>query len=138
MTFDEILERITITPAGCWEFSGAHLPSGYGSVRFNGRTHVLHKLMWEQKHGPVTQGLQLDHLCRNRGCCNPDHVEPVTQKVNLLRGIGFAAVNSRKTHCDHGHEYTPINTYTSPAGDRRCRTCRKENRRKHYLKSRAA
>ena len=84
MTFDEILTRIEKRDNGCWEWRGAHLASGYGSVRFNGSARVVHRIIWEHHHGqPIPDGLQIDHLCRNRGCCNPEHLEAVTQTENL-------------------------------------------------------
>lgn len=69
--------------------------------------------------------LELDHLCRNRRCCRPDHLEPVTHKENVLRGMAPSAINARKTHCKRGHEFTAENIYPSPDGVRRCRECRR-------------
>lgn len=73
--------------------------------------------------GPIPEGMDLDHTCRNRGCVNPEHLEPVTTQVNTLRGIGPTAENARKTHCKHGHPLEGDNLYVDPEGKRKCRAC---------------
>lgn len=119
---------------GCDLWLGAKT-SGYGriNVRDDGRLVQCraHVLAWEWKNGSVPEGLHLDHFlfpgaCIGPSCCNPDHVKPVTQRQNVLRGSGPPAVNARKTHCVRGHEYTPDTTYYRPNGHRACRTCRNE------------
>jgi hypothetical protein len=82
-----------------------------------------HRVAFEWLVGPVPKGLVLDHLCRNRGCVNPSHLEPVTQQVNTLRGAGPAARNANKAHCKWGHEFTPENTGVDKRGKRWCKTC---------------
>lgn len=77
--------RISIAESGCWEWTGALIASGYGSIRVNDRGLVAHRFAWELLRGPIPDGLQVDHLCMNRKCCNPDHLEPVTQAENLRR-----------------------------------------------------
>lgn len=108
----------------CWNWTAGTLTSGYGSFRINNRAHVAHRYAYEQLVGPIPPGLTLDHLCRNRRCVNPAHLEPVTLATNVLRGLSAPAINARKTHCSRGHEYTPENTYTTPVGHRGCRECR--------------
>ena len=105
---------------GCWVWQRSVRGDGYGQLWLVGdRRPLAHRY-----------GLQLDHLCRNRGCVNPAHLEPVTRKENVLRGVGFAAQNARKTHCPRGHEYDEANTYLRPGrGSRHCRTCDREKRR---------
>ena len=96
--------------------------TGYGSLSRAGRTLLAHRVAYEQMVGPIPEGLTLDHLCRNRACVNPDHLEPVTMRVNVLRGVGFAGKNARKTHCLRGHAYDAENTrHYGPR--RRCRAC---------------
>lgn len=83
----------------------------------------VHQVIYEMIIGPIQQGLELDHLCRNHGCVNPAHLEPVTHKENVLRGTSPAAGHAKQTHCDRGHEFTPQNTLLYDGGRRRCKTC---------------
>jgi len=110
---------------GCWIWTGTRTLHGYGSFCDNGPKVLVHRWSYEQHVGPIPDGLVIDHLCRNPPCVNPDHLEPVTQRENLMRSpIVLSAINARKTHCVRGHEFTPENTYIQPAtGKRRCRTC---------------
>jgi hypothetical protein len=110
---------------GCWTWTGATQAGGYGRfmVASNPRTLVLaHRYSYEQLVGPIEGDLTIDHLCRNRSCVNPAHLEPVTREENALR----ANRNVGKTHCDRGHEFTEANTYRAPSRPavRGCRECR--------------
>src|SRR3977135_3690762 len=90
---------------GCWPWLGSTTGSGYGQIRYGG--HLLaHRIAYVLRKGDIPTGLQLDHLCRNRSCVNPAHLEPVTGRENPLRGGSPTAVNAFKTHCPQGHEYT--------------------------------
>lgn len=107
----------------CWNWIGYIHSDGYGGFWINGKTKQAHRIAYELIKGKIPNGLQLDHLCRNRKCVNPDHLEPVTARENILRGEGQAFVNSNKTHCKRGHKFTKNNTYQRN-GKRHCRTCR--------------
>ncbi len=107
----------------CWIWMGVIDSSqGYGKFFINGKQIWAHKFSF----GKVPAGKQLDHLCRNRKCVNPTHLEPVTRKENILRGEGFSAINARKTHCVNGHPFDGVNSYTKMRGislRRICRAC---------------
>lgn len=121
---DRIADKVDFHDSGCWLWTGAIHPTGYGQMRTPG-TRVstsAHRVVYESLVEPIAPGLVLDHLCRIRACVNPDHLEPVTHRVNLLRGVGINATNAAKTHCKHGHEFTPENTYRY-GNKRQCRTC---------------
>lgn len=109
----------------CWVWKGAKSRNGYGSFRDSGKdgakTISSHRWSYQTLVGQVPVGLDLDHLCRNRLCCNPQHLEPVTRAVNAKRGAG-GQHQARKTHCPKGHPYDLLNTYFARKG-RDCRTC---------------
>lgn len=128
------------TPTECWTWNGSKR-TGYGRFSITRRKAVpAHRFAYELLVGKVPDGLTLDHLCRNRACVNPAHLEPVTGRVNTLRGIGLTAINARKTHCLRGHEYTPENTRYRPDGSRRCWECHRihDARARAVRKERAA
>lgn len=112
--FDEI--------TGCWEYRGKLNSGGYGAAWLDGRVRPWHRACYMVFVGPIPDGMELDHLCRNRKCGNPGHLEPVSRRENLLRGNGWSGRNARKTHCPVGHEYTDENT-SWYRGQRKCRTC---------------
>jgi hypothetical protein len=134
-----VVSRLTIAaPLGCWVTNYHHDRGGYVAIRSGGRMRKLHRLTYEALVGPIPGGLQIDHLCRNRGCCNPAHLEPVTPRENSLRGVGPTAENATKTHCDQGHEFTPENTARRTDGTRRCIACRRRHRMAHYYRNRVS
>ena len=112
----------------CWEWMGRRDRNGYGDFATHGRTFKAHRVSWATVNGPIGEGLHVDHLCRNPSCVNPAHLEPVTPRVNILRGEAFSAVHARKTHCPRGHEYNLENTYfrKDRRGRRQCRVCSQE------------
>jgi hypothetical protein len=119
----------------CWVWTGAKV-DGYGVWWKNKHNKQAHISVYEDLHGPVPEGLQLDHLCRVRHCCRPMHLEPVTCRMNLLRGETLAATNAKKTHCPKGHALDAANTYMH-RGKRACKRCRAARRHAHRTTSRA-
>lgn len=103
--------KIVRHPGGCWEWTGAINDDGYGKFRLGRKVVFAHRFAYERFVAPIPPELVSDHLCRNHARVNPAHLEPVTPQVNALRGIGLAAQNAAKTHCPHGHPYTPENIY---------------------------
>ena len=106
----------------CWVWQGTRFQSGYGAFQLDGRLQRAHRLAYETLVGRIPDGLQLDHLCRNRPCVNPGHLEPVTPRTNVRRSEGPPAMNARKVACSRGHAFTPENTYFGRDG-RHCRPC---------------
>lgn len=108
----------------CWLWTGAINGHGYGHIKVDGRMVYAHRVAYEMSAGPIPAGLDLDHLCRNRRCVNPEHLEPVDRATNTMRGEGVTAKHSRQTHCKRGHPFDEANTYTFRTG-RICRACRR-------------
>ena len=131
---EQRLARYAKQEGDCIVWTRCCIPSGYGSITINYKRRSTHVVAWEIRYGPIPRGLQVDHLCRNRKCINTNHMELVTLKENVLRGVGITAVNARKTHCAHGHEFSFMNTSVDRHGYRHCRTCmndwKRRNRRK--------
>ncbi|MFD3594395.1 HNH endonuclease signature motif containing protein [Nocardia sp. NPDC058640] len=122
------MSRVEKHPNGCWEWTQYLDKDGYGYGRLTvlGGGFLVHRALYQLLVGPVDDSLVIDHLCRNTKCCNPEHLEPVTQAVNIDRGYmeprKVDAAHSR-THCRNGHAYTPETTRSTKPGERRCRTC---------------
>lgn len=120
---ERLLSRVEMIPeCGCWIWMGSVNRDGYGQVSLGGKMRKAHDVSYEMFIGPVPAGLELDHLCRVRCCCNPRHVEPVTHAENMRRGICREVIFSR-THCRAGHPYTGRNLIVTAKGLRRCREC---------------
>lgn len=134
-----ISERLSVADDGCWLWTGGNFTrNGYARIWVDNRRVMVHRLLYEIAYGPIADGLVLDHLCRVRRCVNPAHLEEVTSGENVLRGEGASAVNARRTHCVNGHPFDQANTYERPNGNRACRTCRREARRRCDARQREA
>ena len=110
-----------------WPFS--KLPAGYGQLKIQRKFCLAHRIAYELKNGPIPDGLTIDHLCSNPSCVNPQHLEAVSIRINLLRGNTIPANNIKKTSCPSGHAYNSENTYVDKKGKRSCRICHAERER---------
>jgi hypothetical protein len=115
----------------CWEWLANRDKDGYGKLKVANVTYRAHRYVWELMVGPIPDGLVIDHLCRNRGCVNPDHMEPVTVAENLHRGFSIQAQNARRERCPRGHEYR----HTQGNGWRHCHECNNQKRRERRARA---
>lgn len=130
LSFVERFTKYIKIVGDCWEWQAHRDKDGYGIFTFKHHHSVkAHRFSYELYKGAIPTDLVIDHLCRNRKCVNPNHLEIVTNKENCLRGIGPSAINSRKTHCNRGHPFDEENTYYQKNG-RLCKMCNNENARK--------
>jgi hypothetical protein len=125
-------EKIIPEPnSGCWLWLGALDGKGYGQAKIIGtrRQAQVHRTVYELAFGPIGAGLVLDHKCRIRCCCNPDHLDPVTHQINILRGTAPTARHAAKLFCDNGHS---LHDAYLVSGARKCRACRKKADAAYY------
>jgi hypothetical protein len=138
---ERVLNRITMTDEGCWEFQGCRLKSGYGRVGWNGRLWLTHRVTYTFLVGEIHPDLEIDHLCENKPCCNPEHLQAVTRSENLRRGSQWHHIVEReagKDYCPLGHPYDAANTYVTAQGHRQCRECKRIAGHKYALSHREA
>lgn len=146
MHYGTYLERLKrkydVVDSGCWVWKAALSPSQsgkhpYGIMLYHGRMQMAHRVSYMEHKGKIPKGLQLDHLCRNTLCVNPSHLEPVTHRENLRRGVD---ARQKPTHCKYGHEMIGHNIYYKKAWNGRvhhyCRTCKAAHEKKVYNKKR--
>ncbi len=117
----------------CWLWTACTDRDGYGWINFTWGMGYAHRIAYEIANGPIPAGMVLDHSCRTPSCVDPAHLEPVSDRVNILRGIAPPAVNASKTHCKHGHRFDIVRSN----GRRGCRTC-DGNRQRRYRARKAA
>lgn len=122
--------------ADCWLWTGATDPTGYGRFATEGRVALAHRVAWELMVGPIPEGMQIDHLCRRRECVNHQHLEPVPQRLNILRGSAPNARAIQTGRCKRDHDLA--DAYITPSGKRDCRICKAMRRRAAYDRRKAA
>lgn len=127
----------------CWIWEAGRMSAGYGCLGVFGQRFLAHRFSYLVGVGEIPEGLVIDHLCRNRLCVNPAHLEPVSQRVNMLRGVSVQAKNAVKTHCKHGHPLSGENliirkTTPNRLCNRDCRTCSRLRARKSWELRRCA
>ena len=133
--FDAKIDKL---PGGCWIWTGSKTSRGYGNAYIAGQYVLMHRAAYEHYIGPIPEGYNVTHTCRNQLCLQPKHLKAVTPREKTLQYNGPTTINARKTHCKRGHEFTPENTHVTPLGSRICRICRKQHAHNAYLRKKAA
>lgn len=136
---NRMVDKLKFSEEGCWHWQASDNGSGYGIIWLHGRRRIAHRLFYQLLNGTIPDCLVVDHLCRNRRCLNPEHLEPVMPKENIQRGeTGQKTGAWRKswTHCINGHEFTEENTLNHRRKNNRvyrvCLACAREKNRKYY------
>jgi hypothetical protein len=135
---ERLLAHIKVEAAGyltpCWLWTAYVAPHGYGTFRLGGRMMLAHRAAYELLRRPLTESFEVDHLCRNRTCVNPEHLEEVVRDTNWRRSDAVTRKYSDQTHCKRGHAFDEANTYRYGTG-RICRACRRMYARQRYLEA---
>ena len=121
-SMERFIDHIEILNNGCWQWLGSLSTSGYGKHYIGSTQFFAHRFSYTIFNNEIPKNLHIDHLCRNRGCVNPEHLEAVTRKTNILRGNGATAINNRKKYCKNGHPFIRENISKVPNG-KRCKIC---------------
>ncbi len=128
--------KIEVLITNCWKWKGRIEKNGYGRFSYKHDQIISsHRMSYLLYRGPIDMGLTIDHLCKNKWCVNPSHLEVVTMKENLRRSFNITNINEHKTHCKSGHPFSLSNTYIRPDGSRQCKICRSIAQQK-YIKKR--
>lgn len=137
---DRFIAKVEPLQNGCWRWTAGHQVGGYGVFWDGGRLNRAHRTAYELLIGDIPDWLVIDHLCRTPECVNPLHLEPVTTRENLLRGVGLTSRNAQATHCRQGHPFTPENTYARGTHGRwrGCRECHRLKRARQYRDKKVA
>jgi hypothetical protein len=114
---DKLMSKVEKQENGCWIYTGPKFKNGYGRFYYPDNGQFAHRFSYEHFNGSIPKGLQIDHLCMNKLCVNPEHLEAVTLQENIRR------FNKTRTHCKRGHEFTKENTYLKNGNKRICRIC---------------
>lgn len=135
---DRFLEKIAVQVSGCWDWTGSISTNGYGFL-WDGKNNVrAHRFAYEYfTNFLIPINMEIDHLCRNHQCVNPDHLEVVSHRENVLRGINPTLLGNRRrsiTHCLRGHLYVEESTYIDSGGYRACKICKRASNRQSYHK----
>jgi hypothetical protein len=132
----KLLAKRHVTETGCWKWPGQRTAAGYGQMRTGpGSRDYVHRISHKLLIGPIPEGTEIDHLCRNRACYNPEHLEAVPHRINWLRGESHAAVVVRTNRCGKGHDMTDAYV-TKTTGARRCRPCVRAQQDRYRAKRR--
>ncbi|HUA14328.1 MAG TPA: HNH endonuclease signature motif containing protein [Verrucomicrobiae bacterium] len=135
---DRIQQNCRIdSETGCWIWQPRKNEDGYGVMRWKGKRFKAHRLAYMAFVSDIPENFEVDHLCRNRACVNPTHLEVVTHKENVLRSENFTAHHAKKANCPKGHPYAGQNLFFE-RGRRRCRICRRAKDRAYYAKLKVA
>ena len=136
LTIPAPLKRFDIDESGCWLWNGPIDRNGYGMVYSRGKNRIAHREVYLAATGTLPP--ELDHLCKRPRCVNPEHLEGVSRRENIMRSDAWSAINARKTHCPQGHPYEGDNLRIRPNGWRACRACGRETTRRHTERKRNA